>query len=178
MKFGKRPHSKSTVDYLDVGHHPVPHVTEAWVEGAFNPPDMCSDEARKAIRISDDLVDQFLSMDAYVISSPMYNLNVPSTLKAYIDQIVRVNRTFSQEYEGMVHGKKMLVITARGNIFKEGSPFAPYDLQEPYFRAIFGFIGIADINFIHCEGTNLGDDIRSESIRNARAALKELAETW
>ena len=108
----------------------------------------------------------------------MYNLNIPPAFKAYIDQIVRVNLTFSSEYQGLVRGKKMLVITSRGLVYTDGQPWDAYDFQEPYLRAIFGFIGITDITFVHCEGTNLGDDIRNESIAKARAELKELVTKW
>lgn len=81
----------------------------------------------------------------------MYNFSVPSTFKAYIDQIVRVNRTFAvneQGYQGLVNGKKMLIITASGGSYRKGTPAAGYDLQEPFLRAIFGLVGITDITFI------------------------------
>lgn len=168
-------HPDDTITYRDLGREPVPHVTEAWVEGAYTPEDQRSEAAVQAMRISDALVDELLAADLILLSTPMYNLNIPSTLKAYIDQIVRVGRTFTMDMKGLVQDKRMLVITARGGVYQPGTPFADYDLQEPYLRAIFGFIGITDITFIHCEGTNVGDEVRENSLAAAGERLTRLA---
>ncbi|MFH1842931.1 MAG: FMN-dependent NADH-azoreductase [bacterium] len=167
-----------TIVYRDLGHEPVPHVTEAWVEGAFNPPERRSAAATEAMAVSDALVDELLAADRLVISAPMFNLHIPSTLKAYIDQIVRVNRTFTMDMQGLVQGKKLLVITARGNVYHEGAPFAAYDFQEPYLRAIFGFIGFTDITFVNCEGSNLGDEARAEGLATAKQQVSGLVSNW
>ncbi len=110
----KKLHPNDTVVYRDVGRQPAPHVTEAWVVGAFTPPASHPKDARQAMAVSDALVDEFLGADRYVFGVPMYNFSVPSAFKAYIDQIVRVGRTFASDGKGLVQGKKMLVITARG----------------------------------------------------------------
>jgi FMN-dependent NADH-azoreductase len=98
----------------DVGRNPVPHVDEPWIAAAYTPPEQRPPQLQEAIRISDELVDEFLAADLYVIGIPMYNFSVPSTFKAYIDevnaapggslqenvdQIVRVGRTFAFEPE-------------------------------------------------------------------------------
>lgn len=109
----------------------------------------------------------------------MYNFNVPSTFKAYIDQIVRVGRTFAITEQGLAgrvdSSKKMLVITARGGSYQQGTPAASYDLQEPFLRSIFGFIGITDITFIHVDNLN---SARDESLTKARTAVQELITQW
>jgi FMN-dependent NADH-azoreductase len=174
----KQAHPDDSVVYHDLGREPVPHVTEAWVEGAYNAPDKRSPAAVEAMAVSDALVDELLAADRIVIGTPMYNLNVPSTLKAWIDQIVRVGRTFSMEMAGLVKDKKLLVVTARGGIYKPGTPFADYDMQEPYLRAIFGFIGVTDATFVNCEGINAGDELRTEGIAASQARLTELVNTW
>ncbi|MGH7998817.1 MAG: FMN-dependent NADH-azoreductase, partial [Brasilonema sp.] len=158
----KNAHPEDTVTYRDVGHNTVPHVDESWIAAAFTPPDARTPELAKAIELSDTLVDEFLAADRYVFGVPMYNFNVPSTFKAYIDQIVRAGRTFAVTeqggFKGLVEGKKMLIITARGGDFSPGSPAAPYDYQEPYLKTIFGFIGITDITFINVENLGAGDE--------------------
>ena len=78
-------HPNDTVTYRDIGHHPVPFVTEAWIAGAFTPPELHSPESAEAMRISDELVDEFLAADRYVFSIPMYNLSIPANFKAYLD---------------------------------------------------------------------------------------------
>ncbi|MDJ0626195.1 MAG: FMN-dependent NADH-azoreductase [Candidatus Caenarcaniphilales bacterium] len=171
-------HPGDKVIYKDLGHNPVPHVTEEWVAAAFTSPEERTAELNDAIKLSDELVDEFLQADAFVFSVPMYNFNVPSTFKAYIDQIVRVNRTFNMKFEGLVKGKKMLIVTSRGANFEEGTPLAPYDFQEPYLRTIFGFIGIEDITFVHAQSINLGEEARDKSIEQARQNLQKLVTTW
>ncbi|MBD2528983.1 FMN-dependent NADH-azoreductase [Nostoc flagelliforme FACHB-838] len=172
----KAAHPEDAIAYRDIGRHPVPHVNEAWIAAAFSPPETHTPELTEALRISDELIDEFLAADRYVFGVPMYNFNIPSTFKAYIDQIVRANRTFAidaQGLRGLVEGKKAVIITARGGDFSATSPAAAYDFQEPYLRTIFGFIGITDIQFINANSLNEGD-ARTQSLSEARAAIKNL----
>ncbi|MBR8836204.1 MAG: FMN-dependent NADH-azoreductase [Stigonema ocellatum SAG 48.90 = DSM 106950] len=178
----KNAHPEDTVTYRDLGHNPVPHVDEAWIAAAFTPPQARTPELAKAIELSDTLVDEFLAADRYVFGVPMYNFNVPSTLKAYIDQIVRIGRTFlvtdQGGFKGLVEGKKILIITARGGSFTEGSPAAPYDYQEPYLKTLFAFLGITDISFIHVENLSGDDDARDLSSAKAHEAIALAVTTW
>jgi FMN-dependent NADH-azoreductase len=178
----KTAHPDDTVTYRDLGHNPVPHVDESWIAAAFSPPQTRSPELNQAIKISDELVDEFLAADRYVFGVPMYNFNVPSTFKAYIDQIVRVGRTFAVTeqgaFQGLVSGKKMLIVTARGGSFTQGSPAAPYDYQEPYLKALFGFLGITDISLIHVENLSAGDDVRDQSLAQAQEAIAQAVASW
>ncbi|GAX41712.1 NAD(P)H dehydrogenase (quinone) [Tolypothrix sp. NIES-4075] len=178
----KTAHPDDTVTYRDLGHNPVPHVDESWIAAAFSPPQTRTPELNQAIKISDELVDEFLAADRYVFGVPMYNFNIPSTLKAYIDQIVRIGRTFlvSQEgaFQGLVSNKKMLIVTARGGSFTQGSPTAAYDFQEPYLKTIFGFIGITDISLIHVENLSAGDDVREQSFAQAQEAIAQAVASW
>ena len=173
-------HPEDAIAYRDLGRYPVPHVDEAWIAAAFSPPETHTSELTEALRISDELIDEFLAADRYIFGVPMYNLNIPSTFKAYIDQIVRANRTYAvdaQGLRGLVEGKKAVIITARGSDFSATSPFAAYDFQEPYLRAIFGFIGITDIQFINANSLNAGD-ARTQSLLEARAAIQDAIAQW
>jgi FMN-dependent NADH-azoreductase len=169
-------HPGDTVTYRDLGHHPVPFVTEAWIAGAFTPPEQHSPESVEAMRISNELVDEFLAADRYVFSIPMYNFSIPANFKAYLDQIVRVGRTFSVEsdgsYKGLVQGKKVLIITARGGAYPKDTPYFAYDMQEPYLRLILGFMGITDIQVIHADNLMAKGEVRDQAIANAQSALK------
>jgi FMN-dependent NADH-azoreductase len=174
-------HPQETVLLRDVGHHPVPHVTEPWVVGAFAPPEAQTPESKAAIAVSDQLVEEFLSADRFIFGVPMYNFNIPSTFKAYIDQIVRAGKTFAvgpNGYEGLVTGKKALFITSSGGSFPPGSPMGAYNFQEPYLRAIFGFIGVTDVQFVVADSMNQGEDAAKLSREKAENTLKELATTW
>ncbi|NJK50660.1 FMN-dependent NADH-azoreductase [Candidatus Gracilibacteria bacterium] len=174
-------HPDETVMYRDIGRNPIPPVSEEWIAAAYTPPEQRSPELAAALKISDELVDEFLRADICVFGIPMYNFSVPSTFKAYIDQIVRVGRTFTIDangFEGLAVGKQIIVITARGGSFRPGTSLAAYDHQEPYLRTIFKFIGIADVHFIHADRLNpiVNDEsTRNQSIAKARAATKEVA---
>ncbi|WP_414512857.1 FMN-dependent NADH-azoreductase [Nostoc sp. PCC 9305] len=176
----KAAHPEDAIAYRDLGHYPVPHVDEAWIAAAFSPPETHTPELTEALRISDELVDEFLAADRYVFGVPMYNFNIPSIFKAYIDQIVRINRTVAldaQGFKGLVQSKKAVIITARGGDFSPTSPFVAYDFQEPYLRAIFGFIGLTDIQFINANSLNAGD-ARTQSLSEARAAIQDAIAQW
>ncbi len=174
-------HPQDTILLRDVGHHPVPHVTEPWVVGAFAPAEAQNAESKAAIAVSDQLVDEFLAADRYIVGVPMYNFNVPSTFKAYIDQIVRAGKTFAvgpNGFEGLVKNKKALFITSSGGHYAPGTPMAAYNFQEPYLRVVFGFIGLTDLTFVAADSTNLGQEAAKHSREKAENALKELAATW
>jgi FMN-dependent NADH-azoreductase len=178
----QREHPNDTVTYRDIGRNPIPHLDELWIAAAYTPSEQRTPELWDAIAISDRLVDELLAADIYVIGCPMYNFSVPSTFKAYIDQIVRVGRTFAFEpddtvnpYKPLVLNKKMFIVTARGDSgFSPGERNEKLNYQNPYLRAIFGFIGIFDITFIDVENDEYGGQKLAESIAAARNKIAEL----
>jgi FMN-dependent NADH-azoreductase len=172
-------HPGDTVTYRDIGHSPIPHVDEAWIAGAFSPPDQRTPALEAALKISDELIDELVAADIYVFGAPMYNFGISSVFKAYVDQVARVGRTFTisqNGFEGLLKNKKALVITARGGSFAQGTPLAQYDFQEPYLRTLFGFLGVTDVSFIHAENLS-GDETREKSLIAAREAIEKLVTT-
>jgi FMN-dependent NADH-azoreductase len=147
----------------DVGTNPPPHLSELLIGTYFLAAEDHNEYQRLALQLSDELVDEFLGSDIVVIGSPMHNFGVTSGLKAYIDHIVRVGRTFRYGADGPVglaSGKKMVVITSRGSDYSAGSPLQAMEHQESYLRSIFTFIGVSDVVFLHCQGTALSPDSR------------------
>lgn len=171
-------HPHDRVTYRDVGKYPVPPIDEAWIAASFNKGESLTPELANALDISNELIDELLIADRYVFGVPMYNFSVPANFKAYIDQIVRVNRTFTPDWQGLVTNKKMLIITSRGGSYGSETDSASLDFQEPYLRAVFEFIGITDITFIHAENLTMGDDARQRSLTTARTAIQSLIPTW
>ncbi len=174
-------HPGDTVTYRDLGHNPLPYVDENWIAAAFSSPADHSPELKTAISLSDSLVEEFLAVDRYVFAVPMYNLNIPAVFKAYIDQIVRAGKTFAvgaNGFEGLVTGKKLLIITSQGGIFRDGTPAAAYNFHEPYLRTIFGFMGVTDVTFITADGLNMGEETREKSLVEARSVIKEAIANW
>ena len=171
--------SGPTIVSRDLAAHSVPPVTEAWLAGAFAPPEAHTPDAKAAIAVSDELVNELLWADRYVFGVPTHNFTIPSTFKSYIDQVVRVGRTFgigSAGPEGLVKGKKAIFVISSGWGLQTGTPGAAF--QEPYLRAIWGFIGVTDIQFVVADGQSMGEAAAQESIAKAEAALKKLATSW
>jgi FMN-dependent NADH-azoreductase len=174
----KAAHPDSRIVSRDVGHEPPPFVTEAWVEGAFAPPTEQSAEARAAIAVSNAYIDELAAADHVVITTPIYNLSLPAALKAWIDQIVRVGRTFaktSKGFEGLVTGKRVVIVAASGSDFRPNTPGAAYNFLEPYLRAIFGFIGITDVTFVYAHSLASDETTATRAVAEAVATLDQLA---
>jgi FMN-dependent NADH-azoreductase len=184
VKAWQQAHPEDTITYRDIGRNPIPHINEAWIAAGYTRPEQRTPELWEAIRFSDQLVNELLAADVYVLGVPMYNYSIPSTLKAYIDQIVRIGRTFEftpqseNPYKPLVLGKKMYVITARGSSgYGVGEPYAALNFQDPYLKAIFGLIGITDITFVHVENDESGGAGLAASIAQAQSRIAELVVT-
>ena len=168
----KQIHPSDTVTYRDIGRYPVPPIDESWIAASFSPPNQITPELATALTISDQLIDELLAAELYVFGIPMYNYSIPANFKAYIDQIVRVRRTFvvtPNGYEGLLKDKKILVITTRGGSYSAGA----LDFQEPYLRAFFELIGITDMTFIHTENLSGGAEVRQQSLAVTREAIQQ-----
>ncbi|BCM89482.1 FMN-dependent NADH-azoreductase 1 [Abditibacteriota bacterium] len=172
----KSLHPNTTVSYRDIGHNPPPHVTEPWVAAAYSDPATHTPELQAAIALSNELVDELLASDVIVLGAPMHNFSIPSTLKAYIDQIVRVGRTFTPSYEGLVTGKKLFLLTARGaSGYSPGEPMEGMNFQDTYIKAVLGFLGIRDVTVIHDEKTLSNESNLPASIEAVKTTAREYA---
>jgi FMN-dependent NADH-azoreductase len=151
----KQAHPGGRIIYRDLGHSPVPFVTETFIAAAYTPPDSLTPELRAALAVSEELIAELQTATEYVLGVPMHNFSVPAAFKAYIDQVVRVGRTFAIDesgYKGLLHDKKATIITCSGGAYRSGTPFAPYNYQEPWIRTILGFLGVTNLDFIVADG--------------------------
>ncbi|MEH1992237.1 FMN-dependent NADH-azoreductase [Nostoc sp.] len=174
-------HPDDVISYRDLRQTPVPHVTEDWIVACFTPPEALTSEMTELLKFSDELVDEFLAADRCVFSVPMYNFSIPSNFKGYIDQVIRVGRTFTEEdgqVKGLANGKKVLFITSRGVEYGAGSPYEGWDCQEPALRYAFQFMGVTDIEFIHANGLDMGDEVRKRALDKAQSEIQELVNSW
>jgi FMN-dependent NADH-azoreductase len=138
----------------------LPLITDEWTLAAYSDPAKLTPAQIQVLSASDALIDEVVTADAIVIGAPMYNFTITSPLKAWIDQVVRVGRTVlwgPNGPQGILEGKKVVVLTSRGGSFRPGTPTAQYDHQEPYLRHILAFIGLTDVTFIHAENQKPGD---------------------
>ncbi|HLD82724.1 MAG TPA: NAD(P)H-dependent oxidoreductase, partial [Candidatus Omnitrophota bacterium] len=123
-----------------------------------------------------------LSADTYLITTPMWNFSTPYPLKQYIDLIVQPKYLFrytDKGVEGLAKNKRMVVISSRGGDYSPQSPFHTYDFQEPYLRAIFGFVGITDIAFINAQPMDAsGQEVQNKKIEEAKMLARNIAESF
>jgi len=104
----------------------------------------------------------------------MYNFGIPSTLKAYFDQIARAGVTFRYTEngpEGLLTGKKVYVFAARGGIYAG----TPLDSQTNYVRDFLGFLGMDNTEFVYAEGLNMGETAKEAALAGAKLRLTALA---
>jgi len=122
----------------------LPFLDADWVGATFTPEDARSDAQHAALTLSDSLVAELEAADLIVIGTPIYNFAVPAALKAWIDQVGRVGRTFRYTEtgpEGLLTGKRAIVAIASG-----GTPIgSEIDFASGYLRHVLGFMGIEDV---------------------------------
>lgn len=172
----KAANAANTVIEHDLTAHPVPHLSEQMMGAFFTPAENRSPEQASTVKLSDALVDEVLAADVIVIAAPMYNFSVSSTLKAWIDHVARVGRTFqygANGPEGLIKGKKVIIFTARGGVYSTG-PAKVMDFHETYLRAVLGFLGITDISFVHSEGLAMGEEAVNTAMLGSRTAIDGL----
>ena len=166
----------------DVGTEPPPPITEDWVAAAFTRPEQRSAAMNQALAVSDGLIEELECADAIVVGVPMYNFGVPAPFKAYIDNIVRIGRTFGFDrartgdlYWPMLRSRPVVILGARGDYgYEAGQRSAQVNHVEPYLRDVLGFVGLTEITSIAVEYDEFRDARFTDSLRRAEAAVDEL----
>jgi FMN-dependent NADH-azoreductase len=172
---------ESIVTYRDIGQFPIPHVTEKWLDTAASRQVEPNLDRISELFFSNELVDELLVNDRYLIATPILNFTIPSTLKTYIDLIVRNNLTVEgnkHNPQGLLHNKKLLVIATQRNNYVDDNQDEVARYFESYLRYIFEHIGVTDINFIYACNQGENNIARSRSITNARASIEIFTANW
>ena len=152
-------------------------LDETTLGAFFTPVEQHTTEQAGRLAESERYVDALFAADTLVISAGMYNFSVPSTLKAYIDQILRAGRTFRYGEtgpQGLVQGKKAVLILTTGGVYSQG-PMVSMDFLTPYLKAVLGFIGITDVEVVLAEGLAYGPEVATQAVEGAKARLEALA---
>jgi FMN-dependent NADH-azoreductase len=129
---------------------------------------------------SDELIDEVESADILVIGTPMNNYSIPSVLKAWIDHVVRVKRTFNVTRQGKVgtlRDRPVFIAVASGGRFSGERARQP-DFLTPYLTAILGMIGLHDVTFFTVQGTGLGAEVLAAATTATDQALEEYFSTY
>ncbi|MBK5399887.1 FMN-dependent NADH-azoreductase [Pseudomonas sp. TH39(2020)] len=167
-------HPNDPITVRDLAANPVPHLDINLLGGWMKPAEQRTDIEQVSLERSNQLTDELLAADVLVMAAPMYNFAIPSTLKAWLDHVLRAGVTFKYTDtgpQGLLSGKRAYVLTARGGIYAGSTA----DHQEPYLRQVMAFIGIHDVTFIHAEGMNLGGDFQEKGLNQANAKLAQVA---
>lgn len=164
----------STMIARDLAAEPLPHLSAAAYEAFALAADQRSSEQQQALALSDTLSEELISADQIVLSAPMYNYGLPSTLKAWLDHVVRVGVTFqygANGIEGLLEGKILYVVSTRGG--KHAG--TERDLLSQHIQLAFGMMGISDIRFIYAEGLAFGEEAATAELARAKQTITELA---
>ena len=178
--------SSQLVDYLkskisanivehDFGVNPLPYYDLDAATGTRGEPKTA--EQQKAFELSNQLIGEVNKSNVLVFGVPMYNLGIPAQLKTYIDYLNRAGVTFrytANGPEGLITGKKAIVILRYGGTYKDGLA----DLPKLYMQTVLNFIGITDIEFVYAEGIGYGSEAIEKAQQSAKAELDRIAETF
>ena len=128
-------------------------------------------EEKQLLALSDELIEELKNAQTLIIGAPMYNLNIPTQLKSYFDFIARPSVTFqytAKGPEGLLKGKKVIVLCAFGGLYDEEN------LVTQYMKSILGFIGITDVQFVYAQGIGLGAEAIEKAQSSAKNKINEL----
>ena len=153
---------------------PLPHLDDEILGAFFTPAEQRNAEQQAISARSEALIAELQGADIVVIAAPMYNFGISSQLKTYFDFIARAGITFrygASGPEGLVKGKKVFIVAARGGKYVG----TPGDTHTPYLKTFLGFLGMTDVNFIYAEGLNMGPDAAAAALAGAREVIATAA---
>ena len=165
----------------DLSQNPPPPVTGDWIHAAFTAPEQREPWMREALALSDRLIDEVIAADVIVAGLPMYNFGPPAQFKAYIDNIVRVGRTFGfdrtrdgEPYWPLLaaQNKTLVLLGSRGDYgYDAGGRIAAMNHVEASTRTAFAYIGITDVESVAVEYDEFADDRLAASIAKAERGV-------
>jgi FMN-dependent NADH-azoreductase len=175
------------VVYRDLRLAPPTPVQHEWIPAAFTPAPERSAAQHAALTESDTLVRELQDADVVVIGMPMYNFGMPSTLKAWVDGIVRIALTFDVDparadpYIGLLadRPRRAVILTARGSHgFDAGGAQAAMNHADTALRDVLGFIGISDVHLVAIEHEEEGGQALADSTTQAMRRIDTLVDAW
>jgi FMN-dependent NADH-azoreductase len=174
-------HPGDTVDTLDLWQTDLPEINGITLDAAYavKHGQPYSPEQLHVWRAIVRIADHFKSADKYLVSLPMWNFSIPYKLKHYIDLLVHRGLTFSftpgEGYKGLVTGKPLVAVYARGGAYGPGSGVESWDQQSKYLKHIFGFIGFTDIREIFIEPTEASPTSKDQTVAATGHKAAEIA---
>ncbi|MDT7522859.1 NAD(P)H-dependent oxidoreductase [Rhodoferax sp. TBRC 17198] len=171
-------HPDTTVEYLDLAVDTPSHLSADSLGFRAPAGAELTDVQKRENVISEALVTQFLAADVVVVGAPLYNFSIPSQLKAWVDRVAQVGRTFKYTEtgpQGLAGGKTVIVASTRGGVYSTNDWGRAAEHQESYLQTVFGFLGITDVRFVRAEGVAMGDSKKAEALAEAAIGIAKLA---
>ncbi|MFF2554990.1 FMN-dependent NADH-azoreductase [Nocardia sp. NPDC058058] len=176
---------RGAVVHRDLAATAVPHLSAAGITARLTDPADYTPEQAAAAAMQDELIEEFLGASAYLFTVPMYNLTMPSAFKAWLDQIIVVDRTLNITGASPVAGRPAVLISARGGGYGPGTPNEGLDFVVPTLEAVLGrLLGLEVITVIpeltmapHNPALTPLLALHEESIADAHERARSLAET-
>lgn len=162
------------IEKLDLAQDPVPHLTEQVIQAMYSPEK--TPETQVVLQQSDQLITQLKTADELLLTVPMYNFGIPSTLKAYFDHVARVGETFQYGEngpQGLLKNKTVYIITTSGGDYTK-PPYDQMNFVDGYLKTIFGFIGLTNLHFIHAPGMARGEELATQSLKAAEVNIQQI----
>lgn len=169
--------TQARVVYRDLAATPLSHVSGPLMQvmrAEWDNSLPMSAELSAEAMLSESLLAEFMAADVLVLGAPMFNLSVPSTLKAWLDRVLQQGRTYAIGADGrtmgLAAGKRVVLVSTRG-----GQPHEMLaDHQESYLKAVFAIMGITQVDVVRAEGIALGAELRQQAIQGALQQAAEL----
>lgn len=169
--------------YRDVGVNPPDFITQDWIGAVFTPEDNRSPAQKERLALSDKLIAEVAAADVILISSPMYNYGMPAQLKAWFDQIVRINKTFDFDLSRgdfplrpLLSGKTLITVTSSGEFgFGKGGIREDSGHLAPHLRTLSKYLGVDTMYEIASEYQEFGDERHRMSVANAKDRAERIA---
>ena len=158
----------------DLAEDPVPHLTQDVFQAFDSAVGDPSGDLQNEPALSDRLVEELIRADCLVLGVPMYNLGIPSTLKAWLDHVVRAGKTFQYSDTGpvgLLRAKQVYVLAAQGGDFLGTAE----DLLTAYLRQVLGLMGLQDIQFIYARQLAMGDEACEQGLSDALAMIQQVS---
>jgi FMN-dependent NADH-azoreductase len=171
-------HPDGVVRHHDLPLLNLPHLTATEMGAWFDDPAEHTNLHHLVLARSNELIDDVLAADELVIGAPMWNFSVPSSLKAWIDHIVRAGRTIHYRADGIdgaVTARRAVVVSSSGSDYGPGSPLEHLNMVGPYLDQILRFIGIGDVRNVHVNRQGPTWPDAGETLAQARSSVERLA---
>lgn len=174
--------SEDKVIYRDLGLNPPDFISQDWIAAVFTADEKQSDEQKALLTLSDTLIDEVAQADIIVISSPMYNYGIPAVLKAWFDQVVRINKTFTFDLargdfplEPIMSGKKLILLSSSGEFgFEIGGIREKMNHLGPYIATVDKYLGVEEFYEIKSEYQEFADARHQKSVNDAYLSIEKL----